>query len=160
MATHRLKTWPEFFQAVKSGAKPFEIRVDDRGFALGDRLELVEFDPGEGAGFTGQEHHVDVTYLLRGALFGLPENSVMMGIAPAPEAVAQRIADALTEADREWGYSIELTRLVDGVHTYTLRMPGFRQDYEDRDEAVETMSLERDKRRAVKVLAALRGGAK
>ena len=43
--THNLKTWPSFFQAVKSKIKPFEIRENDRNFEVGDTLILEEFSP-------------------------------------------------------------------------------------------------------------------
>lgn len=156
MTVHRLKTWPKFFQAVKSGAKSFEVRVADRNFAVGDRLDLLEFDPAPGGGFTGAEYRVDVTYLIEDSQFILA-GSVIMGIAPAPEEVAQLIADAIAEADSEFGYRIALTRLVDNVETWTLTMPGFSQDYEWREDAAEVLRLEQNRRRAVKVLAALRG---
>jgi hypothetical protein len=42
---HELKTWTEFFQAVKSGAKTFEIRENDRDYKVGDVLWLREFLP-------------------------------------------------------------------------------------------------------------------
>ena len=59
MNTHYLKTLPEFFQAVSSGKKRFEIRKDDRGFMVGDTLLLQEFD---GTHFTGQIVRCVVTY--------------------------------------------------------------------------------------------------
>ena len=40
-ATHRLKTWPQYWDAVASGDKTFEVRRDDRGFQKGDIVELV-----------------------------------------------------------------------------------------------------------------------
>ena len=43
--THSLKTWPEYFKAVKSGDKTFEIRKDDRQFMVGDIIELLEYEP-------------------------------------------------------------------------------------------------------------------
>jgi len=43
--THNLKTWPSFFQAVKSKIKPFEIRENDRNYQVGDTLILEEFSP-------------------------------------------------------------------------------------------------------------------
>jgi hypothetical protein len=40
--THCLKTQPEFFEAVCNGSKRFEIRMNDRGFLVNDRVILVE----------------------------------------------------------------------------------------------------------------------
>ena len=42
---HELKIFPEYFEAVISGKKSFEIRKADRPFAVGDILALNEFDP-------------------------------------------------------------------------------------------------------------------
>lgn len=41
---HKLKILPEYFEAVMSGAKTFEIRKNDRNYQVGDRLFLNEFD--------------------------------------------------------------------------------------------------------------------
>jgi len=45
MAHHDLKTWPEYFTPVALGLKTFEIRKNDRNFAVGDTLRLYEYDP-------------------------------------------------------------------------------------------------------------------
>ena len=37
---HDLKIWPEFFDAVASGAKPFDLRKNDRNYHVGDTLLL------------------------------------------------------------------------------------------------------------------------
>lgn len=42
---HDLKTWPDYFAGILTGAKNFEIRKDDRGFEIGDELLLREWDP-------------------------------------------------------------------------------------------------------------------
>lgn len=44
---HVLKTWPEFYRAVQSGAKTLELRKDDRTprYSVGQMIELVYFDP-------------------------------------------------------------------------------------------------------------------
>jgi hypothetical protein len=39
---HNLKTDPEVFQAVWTGDKNYEICFDDRGFKVGDLLQLKE----------------------------------------------------------------------------------------------------------------------
>jgi len=44
-STHFLKTWPPYFQAIASGSKTFELRRNDRGYAVGDILVLREFEP-------------------------------------------------------------------------------------------------------------------
>ena len=36
---HELKCWPEYFEAVISGAKTFEVRKNDRDFAVRDESE-------------------------------------------------------------------------------------------------------------------------
>jgi hypothetical protein len=61
MTEHELKILPEYFQAVESGYKTFEIRENDRGFAVGDVLWLREFN--KGVGLTGRSVHRRVTYV-------------------------------------------------------------------------------------------------
>ncbi len=77
--THRLKTYPGQFRAVKRGDKQFEIRHDDRGFAEGHRLLLQEWDSAEDE-YTGDELMVLVTYVSRGPDFDLPRGMVVMSI--------------------------------------------------------------------------------
>lgn len=62
MTEHNLKTWPEYWQAVRDGTKTFEIRQNDRGFKAGDRLILQEWEPGREA-YTGRYLAVEVTYI-------------------------------------------------------------------------------------------------
>ncbi len=71
MTTHRLKSWPEFFRAVASGAKTFEVRHNDRAYAVGDVLRLGEWDPSIPS-FTGREIDVRVTYLSDLGAIGVP----------------------------------------------------------------------------------------
>src|SRR3954470_11426726 len=40
---HELKCWPEFYKALVSGEKTFELRKNDRGFRVGDVLWLREW---------------------------------------------------------------------------------------------------------------------
>lgn len=45
---HELKIKPQYYEDIKIGLKPFEIRKNDRDFKLGDILILNEYDSGAG----------------------------------------------------------------------------------------------------------------
>lgn len=93
---HNLKTWPEPFQAIWDGVKPFELRLNDRNYQVGDRLNLREFIPeppekfitssphGEyHAGYTGRRIEAMVTFVLEGHIaekFGLKPGYCILGI--------------------------------------------------------------------------------
>lgn len=77
--THVLKTWPEYFQAVRDGRKRFEVRKSDRDFSVGDLLVLVEWDPQTGQ-TTNETERRHVTYLLPGGQFGIEAGFVVLGI--------------------------------------------------------------------------------
>lgn len=75
---HILKTDPEVFQAVLSGAKTFEIRLNDRGYAVGDVLGLretkhtgAEMQAGAPLEYTGRECQRFVSHVLTG--YGLAD---------------------------------------------------------------------------------------
>lgn len=87
---HTLKAWPEYYQAVRSGAKPFEIRKEDgRRFEVGDTLNLREWEP-MSATYTGDRFRVLVTYVLRGGPW-LPAGYVCMGVRPVDAAAVERV---------------------------------------------------------------------
>ncbi len=60
---HSLKTHKQYFRAVISGRKTFEIRKNDRNFNIGDFLALNEYDAEEQC-FTGNSCLVYVDYIL------------------------------------------------------------------------------------------------
>ena len=70
---HVLKTDPQAFEAVFTGAKTYEIRYDDRGFSVGDELRLLETKSschdmvtnGKPLEYTGRYLLVKVTHILR-----------------------------------------------------------------------------------------------
>lgn len=83
MTTHTLKTEQPYFQAVWDGAKPFEIRRNDRGFQPGDIVHLREgWKDSEGEfQYTGRELSRAITYVLRdGERFGLDTDFVVLGL--------------------------------------------------------------------------------
>lgn len=41
---HQLKIKEEYFEDIRNGHKPYEIRKNDRGFSVGDYLALNEID--------------------------------------------------------------------------------------------------------------------
>ena len=60
---HELKIWPEFFDAVERGDKTAEIRVNNRPFAVGDRLILSEWRP-DTMQYTGRALTRRISYVL------------------------------------------------------------------------------------------------
>jgi murein L,D-transpeptidase YafK len=80
MKIHELKTNVEFFTAIYSGNKQFEIRKDDRDFEVGDELVLKEYSR-ENLQYTGRFLHRKVDYVLRGGQFGLEDGYVIMSIS-------------------------------------------------------------------------------
>ena len=85
MTEHTLKTWPEFFDAVKDGRKTFEVRKNDRGYQTGDRLILEKYDPKNPTKYIhANALLVKVTYVLNG--FGLENGYVAMGLS-APQEI-------------------------------------------------------------------------
>ena len=58
---HYIKILPEYFQAIESGDKTFEVRFNDRNYHVHDILHLQEWKDDK---YTGKEMAVEVTYLL------------------------------------------------------------------------------------------------
>lgn len=67
---HELKIDPEYFSAVRSGKKRFELRRNDRNFQVGDYLALNEYDRVQKA-YTGRTELVQISYIMN-------PNDVMM----------------------------------------------------------------------------------
>lgn len=78
MTVHDLKCWPEFYEDIRDGRKTFEVRVNDRGFAVGDILRLREYRPKVGE-YTGRATAVRITYIADLGPIGVP-GFVGMGI--------------------------------------------------------------------------------
>lgn len=76
---HALKTWPAEFRAVRAGQKLHDVRLDDRGFEVGQVLKLDEYLPDEQR-YTQAFELVAVSYITRGPSFGLPRGMVVMSL--------------------------------------------------------------------------------
>lgn len=78
MKRHELKTVQPHFGRVASGEKRFDIRKNDRGFAVSDTLVLREYDADTGL-FSGRAVEARVTHLISG-YDGIEEGYVVMSI--------------------------------------------------------------------------------
>lgn len=75
--THGLKTLPQYFRYSFEGVKRFELRKDDRGFDIGDYVELKEWD---GYEYTGRVRKEKIKYILRDCQeFGLQTGYCILG---------------------------------------------------------------------------------
>lgn len=82
---HILKTDPEPFALSATGRKPFEIRLNDRGFEAGDTLELretvfsaAEMAEGSPLEYTGNSLERRVVSVVEG--YGLMDGYVVLGL--------------------------------------------------------------------------------
>lgn len=87
--THELKILSEFFEAVTSGRKQFEIRKNDRDYKVGDQLVLREIDYVHNENisdelfYTGDSYKAEITYITDYAQKG---GYIVLGIRGAEEA--------------------------------------------------------------------------
>lgn len=94
---HKLKTWPQFFDAVASGVKGFELRKDDRGFQVGDVLLLQECD--QLGNYSGREVSRLVLYMLNAASFsGIEKGYCILGLGMLPQYAAEEIYNSKQQA--------------------------------------------------------------
>lgn len=74
MKVHFLKCWPAPFQKTLDGLKPWEVRLNDRNYQVGDLVVLEEWEPSPGR-YTSHWIVVTITFLLDGC-FGLKDGHV------------------------------------------------------------------------------------
>ncbi|SOC45717.1 uncharacterized protein DUF3850 [Rhizobium subbaraonis] len=86
---HKLKTLAHYFDAVKSGEKTFEVRLNDRAFQTGDILELQRCTKGAAGGIYYDTFEKTIrkriTYLLQGGQFGIEPRYCVLGLADVDE---------------------------------------------------------------------------
>ncbi len=84
MRTHELKLDEQFFDAVLSGEKPFEVRKNDRGFQKGDKILFTEYKNGA---YCWRMATCEITYVLNG--WGIEPGYCVFGIAKVEEATKE-----------------------------------------------------------------------
>lgn len=89
MTTHRLKVFAKYADAIMSGAKTFEIRKNDRGYEVGDKIVFnVVTNEGYAVGaaarhpLNGATYRID--YILEG-FEGLAQKYVALAISKEGE---------------------------------------------------------------------------
>ena len=85
MKRHELKCWPQYFQPMILGEKLFDIRYNDRDYAVGDELRHREWNPLTKE-YTGAVSVCEVKYILKVFLPGLNPNFIIMSIKLKKEA--------------------------------------------------------------------------
>jgi hypothetical protein len=86
---HELKSDPDCFAASIEGRKPFEVRVNDRNFNVGDTITLRETRwtaeamarEGKPLVYTGRSLCREILYMLRGPRFGVAAGWCVMTLA-------------------------------------------------------------------------------
>ena len=75
---HDLKILPQYFEAVKTGKKKFELRKNDRDYKVGDEIHLEEWE--RAGGYTGRDIVKEITYVLKDCeRFGLKDGYCIIG---------------------------------------------------------------------------------
>ena len=72
--THELKLQPKYFRAILDGKKTFEIRKNDRGYKVGDKVILKECEDDK---YSGGEIHGVIKYIIGDEFEGLAEGYVI-----------------------------------------------------------------------------------
>ena len=97
---HCLKCWPEFYELMMLGVKPFEYRKNDRCFEVGDDLVEQEWCPRR-RGFTGRVSMWRVNLIVREAP-GLPEGYCIMAVSPT--AIQEKVPSEYHSPQPHIGY--------------------------------------------------------
>lgn len=88
---HELKVLNKYFVLLLSDEKKFELRKNDRDYKVGDMLILREWVPnivhpnnGKDGHYTGRFVVRFITFILKGGVYGLDSDYVILSIARKP----------------------------------------------------------------------------
>lgn len=101
---HDLKCHPEHFDALLSGAKTAELRLNDRSYQVGDTLTLRNYDPIDNS-YDGLWIMVKVTHILSGKPW-LADGYVMLSFDEVCRGLDDE-ADPLAEVRRNFGHHFD-----------------------------------------------------
>lgn len=106
---HYVKILPEYYMAVESGIKTFEIRFNDRNYKVGDILHLQEFCGGE---YTGRVIEKEICYIIDSPEY-CKEGFVVLGLKGCEVSIynnfipATEIKDYPPYLDRPKGFNFQ-----------------------------------------------------
>ena len=78
MTIHKIELDIAFCDAVLSGEKSFEVRLNDRGYQKGDRIKFLSVEHSLHAYHEIEKHEYEITYVLNG--WGIKNGYVVFGI--------------------------------------------------------------------------------
>lgn len=81
--THKLKTYPEYFEGLYYGIKTFEVRREDRDYEVGDTLVLEEYEPNHSC-YTGRSVVREISHILRDTRF-VPPGYCILSLRAVPK---------------------------------------------------------------------------
>ncbi|MES1977539.1 MAG: DUF3850 domain-containing protein [Pseudomonadota bacterium] len=96
---HDLKVWSMYWGALASGDKPFDVRLNDRDYQVGDLLRMRDYNQATGT-YTGLELWREITYILLNDLFCKPGH-VVLGLRAIAPRVAVEATGSLDTSERE-----------------------------------------------------------
>lgn len=83
MNIHHLDCWPEFFHALVDGSKTCEMRPNDRGFRVGDKLIqhcLKHNRRGASRDDSVEPFAAKITHIVQGGKFGIQPGYAMLSL--------------------------------------------------------------------------------
>ena len=78
MRIHEIRLDIAFCDAVLSGEKSFEVRLNDRGYQKGDRIKFFSVENSLRCYHEIDKHEYEITYVLNG--WGIKNGYVVFGI--------------------------------------------------------------------------------
>lgn len=130
MIEHDIGIWPQHYDHVRMGDKPFELRKNDRCYQKGDSLVMRVYEPKTRKYLSEQLFpplHAEVTYVLSASIFGLRDNYVALGTrmfdpktGKFPPISRVTVDDKMVEHRvKTWPEAYEYVR--EGLKTFDLR---------------------------------------